>query len=158
MRLQSIPRKIINKSMADEYINSRCCEPAGSMWEKQNTALGEFEESNAVVRIADPENTGIMIPTVISNDGSAWCISDMVHSYVLGIREHGEADGDEAGGLTEATRISRVPMRHVPHATSWSQAECKRRTMVARLGGIYLQSKHCRNWGRIKSLRLFHAT
>lgn len=158
MRLQSISSKIINKSIAVKYINSRCCKPAGRMWEKQKTVLGEFEGSNAVVRIADPENTGIMIPTVISNNGSAWCISDMVHSCVLGIKEHGEQLGDEAGGLTEATRISRVSMRHVPHASSWSQEECKRHTMVARLGGIYLQSKYCRNWGRIKSLRRFCAT
>lgn len=57
--------------------------------------MGEFEGSSAVVRIADPGNTGIMIPTITSNDGSARCISETAHSCVLGIRERGEADGDE---------------------------------------------------------------
>lgn len=164
MGLQSIPRKIINQSMADEYINSCCCEPAGSIWETQKTALGEFEGSSAVVRIADHDNhpnhsNQIMIPTITSNDGSARCISEMVHSCVLGLGSVGRQMGmSEAGGLTEVTRISRVPVHHVPHATSWSQEDCKWNTVVARLGVICLQSEHCRNWGRFKSLRLFCAT
>lgn len=38
-----------------------------------------------------------MIPTIISNNVNAGCISEMVSSGVLGIKEH----GGEAGDLTE---------------------------------------------------------
>lgn len=101
------------------------------MLKKQKKAPSKSEGCNAVFRIANSENTGIMIPTIISNNVNAWHVSEMVSSCVPGIKDH----GNEAGGLTEWWSLefqgSLCIMSLMPHP------EVKKGvTMVARLGGM----------------------